>query len=98
MSIIDCKIDEEESQSDEAKNELQEYTDIELHAPHSAVQNYTKKVPRSERASKSPFTSRIIQKRTPAPPKVGPTSYSAFNPGNKAARKILSMTQQLATG
>ena len=36
LSIIDRSIDvvdEEESQSEEAKNNFKEYTDIELHAP-----------------------------------------------------------------
>ena len=65
LSIIDASFgaaDEEESQSDEAKNEFKDYTDIELHSPAQApaIQNYTQKVPISGRQTKSPLSLTMI--------------------------------------
>ena len=65
LSIIDASFgaaDEEESQSDEAKNEFKDYTDIELHSPTQApaIKNYTQKVPISGRQTKSPLSLTMI--------------------------------------
>ena len=98
LSVIERSIEEDESQSEEAKNNFKEFTDIDLHAPQaSGIQSYIQRVPSSGRHTKSPILTNSFAK-VKSPVNAKPASRTQYSQstvvsGSKAARKMLSMTQ-----